>query len=339
MNDVLRGLLPAVLLAALVAVAPPAGATRPADACRELDLDDEAAVVERADRVDDVFVGRVDDVVRRRGAGAGPRERVIAHRVTVTTVLSGELRLGEKVTVLFEESDAGRNRLLGQRETHLFFTRQMGGETRADYCDGSKELPGGLSASLQRQLEGYLSGAPEPRVRVELHRPDGGADEPPRLRRVVAPGAALSLIGVLGLFLQHLSLHRLGDRPGQGAQPAPALTGATLLRGASSANADPVGMGLLGRLVEEVRGGHRQSSRQVLKAGVAAVAAQQHLTAAAARDPPHGQRRARIVVYRARGLKDVLPVVAAQRAEVRSLEGFDDAAKRGARTASDIARE
>ncbi|MFC5730430.1 MULTISPECIES: hypothetical protein [Nocardioides] len=202
MRHVLRPLLPgaallAALLPMLVAVAPPAGAL-PVDACMPLDLNDEAAVVERAEKVDDVFVGRVDAVVRRTAA----------HRVTVTTVLSGDLRLGQKITVVFDRSAEGSKRLLGERETHLFFTRDVGGAVRADYCEGSQELPGGLSAPMQRTLEDYLSGAPEPPARVALHTPDGGTEDPPRLSRIVAPGAAISLVGVLGLFL----LARVGRR-------------------------------------------------------------------------------------------------------------------------------
>ncbi|MCZ2813957.1 hypothetical protein O2W15_21215 [Modestobacter sp. VKM Ac-2979] len=144
---------------------------------------------------------------------------------------------------------------------------------------------------------------------------------------------------MLRLIGLRLGVHRLGDRLGQGPQPASALAGAALLRGAASANTDPIGVGLLGGLVEEVRGGQTQRRRQVVEVGVAAVAAQQHLPAAAARDPPHRQRRARVVVHRARGLEHVLPVVAAQRAQVRGLQCLDDAAKGGAWTASDIARE
>lgn len=210
MTPLLRRLPPAALLVALTGLpfaAPGASAVGGpasralADACAELDLNDEAAVVERSDAVDDVFVGRVSDVLRRRSAADRAPQRTIAHRVTVTTVLSGDLRLGQEVTVVFEPADDGRRLVLGERETHLFFTSDVTGELRADYCNGSRELPGGLSASLQRRLEDYLSGAPEPPARVALHRPDDGAGEPPRLSRVVAPGAAISLIGVLGLFL------------------------------------------------------------------------------------------------------------------------------------------
>ncbi|WP_435768999.1 hypothetical protein [Nocardioides sp. SYSU DS0651] len=228
MRTVLRGLLSSALIAAFLA-AVPAGAVvaapaLPADACAELDLADRAAVVERADKVDDVFVGRVVDVARRRIPSGSPngtdgesatastrsRERVVVHRVTVTTSLSGDLRLGERVSVVFEQSEDGRDRLLAPRETHLFFTSDVDGQVRADYCEGSQELSGGLSAAMQRRLEGYLDGPPEPPARVALHRPAGGVDEPPRLGRVVAPGAAISLVGVLGLFL----VARVGRRRG-----------------------------------------------------------------------------------------------------------------------------
>lgn len=205
MTPVLRRLLPAALVAAVVTVGPaPASVAAPtpvaaiAASCPSLDLDDQAAVVARAEQVDDVFVGRVADVVRRKRAR---KPTLVRHEVTVTTVLSGDLRPGQKVTVQFRRSDDGRNRVLGKREMHLFFTTGTVEEIRADYCEGSKQLPDGLSASLQRTLEGYLSGAPAPPVRVELHRPSGGGEEPPRLSRVVAPGAAISLVGVLGLFL------------------------------------------------------------------------------------------------------------------------------------------
>jgi hypothetical protein len=202
-TPLLRRLLPAVLLGAAVTFAPAtpvaaAAPAAPAETCPPLDLADEAAVVARAEQVDHVFVGRVADVVRRKRAG---RPTVVTHEVTVTTVLSGELQLGQTVAVRFTPSAEGDQRVLGQREKHLFFTTDAVNRQRADYCAGSAPLPNGLSAKLQRTLEGYFGGPPEPPARVELHRPSGGADEPPRLSRVVAPGAAISLIGVLGLFL------------------------------------------------------------------------------------------------------------------------------------------
>lgn len=210
MTAPLRRLVGAVLLAcALVpglATSPPgAAAARAAQTCPPLDLEDGPSVVARAEKVDDVFVGRVLHVVRHKRAG---KPALVLHRVEVIKALSGDVGLGDKVTVQFTRSGA-RNRVLGKRETHLFFTTDAAGKLRADYCTGSQELTDGLSASLQRTLEGYLEdGVAEPPTRVELHQPDGGSGEPPRLSRVVAPGAAVSLIGVLGLML----VARIGRR-------------------------------------------------------------------------------------------------------------------------------
>lgn len=220
---------PTLLLLTLVLPAAPASSAAPAASaasapaaqaapavalavCTPLDLADETQVRGRADQVDLVFVGRVDAVVRRP-VGRRPRPRELVHRVTVTTVLQGRerVRLGQRVKVLFGRSAEGRNRVLRPRGLHLFFVdAPVAGDLRADFCDGSVPLPDGLSARLQRTLEGFLRSEPEPPVQVELTAPEGGADEGPELSRVVAPGAAISLIGVLGLFL----VARLGRRRG-----------------------------------------------------------------------------------------------------------------------------
>ena len=232
MTRLLR-LLPTAALGALLA-APTlglasAGASAAVDACVPLDLDDSAAVVERADGVDDVFVGRVDRAVRAGTAGGegrvgqpppgsgtgsvapspaastapppGGQDLVITHRVTVVMTLRGDLQQGQKATVVFAPPKAGSPRVLTARGTYLFFTRDVGDDLRAAFCEGAAELPNGLTADRQRELQEALDEEAAPDRTGALRRPDDVADQPPRLSRVLAPGAAISLGGLLGLFL------------------------------------------------------------------------------------------------------------------------------------------
>lgn len=206
----------------------PAGAA--AD-CEELDLDNPTAVLARADAVTDVFAGRIIAVEPRTTVGGGegkanrtgsttdaPRQDPDArttgwqHTVVVKVPFRGELRSGGRTEVVTtpvtDENGLGR---LRAGDTWLFFASGSDGMDHlvAEACSGTQMLQGGLSADLQASLEDALDGSTDdPEVPVTLSAPRDGAGAAPSFGRLAAPGAAVALIGVLGLLL----LARVGAR-------------------------------------------------------------------------------------------------------------------------------
>lgn len=189
------------------ALAPAASATATATvsaaipaACGMLDVTDEAAVEASASEADDVFVGRV--VARRPGA---TKADPIVHGLVVAETLSGELSPGDPVRVVFSTTEGEPTQLrLNQR--YLLFTRGSGSTLQADGCEGYTSARD-LDATQIETLREALAPVEETPEAV-LSEPDGGSGEPPELGRVVAPGIAISLLGVLGLAL----ISRVGRR-------------------------------------------------------------------------------------------------------------------------------
>lgn len=162
-------------------------------ACGMLDLEDDDAVVANAADTDDVFIGRVVEL-----APAGTPAEPIAHGVLVEDALTGDLRPGEPVRIIFTAAGAEPTQLR-VNQTYLFFTRGEAGALQSDGCNGfaSARL---LDATRVEELREALAPVEEP-PGVVLSEPEGGSDDPPELGRLLAPGAAITLIGVLGLVL------------------------------------------------------------------------------------------------------------------------------------------
>lgn len=204
----LLGALSAALLGAAVLALPaaawsaagaPGPSTIPA-ACGMLDLTDPDAVVANAVDAEDVFIARVVDLARGRTA-AGP----IVHGVEVEDALVGDLRPGQPALVVLTTTGAEPTQLR-LNQNYVFFTRGAGATVQADGCDGYASARG-LDATQVEVLREALVPPEEP-ADVVLTRSEGGSDDPPDLGRVVAPGAAISLVGVLGLAL----ISRVGRR-------------------------------------------------------------------------------------------------------------------------------
>lgn len=211
----------AVLACALAPTAPLAAASAAAAAgCDQLDLADATAVRQKADAATDVFAGKVRSAkaLSSVGGGAGRAGREDKprkpsdweHTVQVAVGFRTDLRSGDRVTVTTTPtSDDGLGKLeIGS--TYVFFvtTEQGMDHYVAEPCSGTQMLRSGLSAQQQSALEDTLADDPGTTTPpVALVEP-AGTRSVPALGRLAAPGAAVALIGVLGLLL----LARVGAR-------------------------------------------------------------------------------------------------------------------------------
>lgn len=220
-----RRLLPAAPLAALAAAfllpVGSAGAVPPPVTCGRLDLTDAAAVVANAQGTEDIFIGRVVRIDSGTTAGGGSTApaatatatgtptpgagRTVRHEVLVEDALTGDLHPGEPVRVVFS-AVGGKQTQLRLNASYVFFTTGTAATLRADGCDGYVSARG-LTATTVDALRDALAPDDEP-VEAKLSAPSGGSEDAPELGRVVAPGAAVGLVGILGLVL----LSRVGRR-------------------------------------------------------------------------------------------------------------------------------
>ncbi|GAA1508546.1 hypothetical protein [Nocardioides humi] len=207
----MRRLLPAALLAASALLALPGAAAGtasglPAD-CAGLDLTDEVAVDQRAAASDDVFVARVDAAAPVSGSGR------VGYGVTVERSYLGDIAKGQQAAVTIDWP-VGAQPGVQQGSSYVFFTEDTVDGIVADACGGTVLLPKGLTPKIADSLEQFLASVepppaptptPEP---VRFHEPADPLGDPPQIGRVLASGAAISLIGLLGLLL----VSRLGRR-------------------------------------------------------------------------------------------------------------------------------
>lgn len=188
--------------------------------CPPLDLANATAVLESAGAVTDVFAGTVREVVPVTSAGGGqgkndqgndgaptqkPDARVTSfeHAVVVKDSFRGSLEPTNRIRVVTQPTaDDGFGRLK-RGAVYLFFADAEAGMRAylVDACTGTQQLPNGLGAELRDFLDATFAEPEDPAPSYSLSVPEDGSRSTPALGRLAAPGAAVALIGVLGLFV------------------------------------------------------------------------------------------------------------------------------------------
>ncbi len=182
-------------LAGLAALSGPAAAApRVREACSV-----PGSVGDRAAKVDAVFTAQVTgqetDAV---GTGADTRQ-VRRYTATVERVYQGTVTSKEVVVV---SSLSARNNGLGRLptdKTWLFFVTGDGAKFFGNSCQGSERATSAMLRRVERVLgSGQSVVVPEPE-RPPLEWNELETATPRTLGRLVAPGAAAGLVGLLGL--------------------------------------------------------------------------------------------------------------------------------------------
>jgi hypothetical protein len=169
--------------------APPQGCT-----CRV-----SGGVGTRAEGVSTVFTAQVSaQQVDALGTGQQARQ-VRRYTATVERVYQGTVAQREIVVVSPASlKDCGLGRIPAGK-TWLFFVNGTGAKFYGNACQGSERATSALLRRVERVLgSGQVVVEPEP-ARPPLAWTDVDTATPPPLGRLVAPGAAAGLIGLLGL--------------------------------------------------------------------------------------------------------------------------------------------
>ena len=167
----------------------------PAHACTCAD----ASVKQLTNRADAVFSGVLVDT--SKGTFGKKDRKATIYDVTADMVFKGDLAQAEVEVASARGTSCGLGKLPADRR-YLFFVDERGGGYVTDQCSGTARA----GAQLTTQVENVLGKGtdltpretPEP-VTVEFTRVADA--EPETMTRLAAPGAALVLLGLLGLFV------------------------------------------------------------------------------------------------------------------------------------------
>jgi hypothetical protein len=178
----LRGLVACVFVVGgmVLAVQAPASACT----CQRVDVEQQAS------RADAVFLGTVDDVTRV--------EEQYEMAVTATRSYKGTVERSTTVTTARQTTACG----IGRPEPgtdYLFLVRGDAPPYVANSCDGSGQVDPDRVARVEGVLgAGQSIQPPAPPAATRTHVEDS---PPASLARLAAPGAALALVGLLGLVV------------------------------------------------------------------------------------------------------------------------------------------
>ena len=183
--------IPRLLLALALACAGVVLAQAPATAvcrCQQSDLRDD---VKGADAV---FSGVLVD-------STGGKSRTSTLEIEADMVFKGDVRTSS-VDVRSRNDDCSLGGLKTD-ERYVFFVTEDGSELLADRCGGTKEATGKLVTLVEQETgEGTpLGGSNQPEEPVTVEFTKVSDAEPDSLTRIAAPGAALVLVGLLGLLV------------------------------------------------------------------------------------------------------------------------------------------
>lgn len=202
---VVARLLSLVLVALAFAFVPqPAGVAAPVEQCEAFDITDAEQLRTKLDGADTVLEGRVTDV--KRGQTASGQTRFV-HTVRARVVYSGDIAVDEQLKVItFAQADDGVGRLQTATRYVIFGNDQGDGSVLVEPCSGTTSLDRALHdaqvALIETLVQERDQEASEPTPRqVLLAEPPTGVDEAPSYLRLAGPGAAISVVGLLGLLL------------------------------------------------------------------------------------------------------------------------------------------
>jgi len=168
----------------------------PAHACKCVD----GSVKQEANRADAVFSGVI---VKASTGNVGKKDgRATIYEVDAETLYKGDLAR-RSVDVSSADTSCGLNNLAADRR-YVFFVAEQGAGFTTDQCSGTAPAGNQLTAKVQKLLGNGTDltprEEPEPEPTVVDFTQVADA-EPETLTRLAAPGAALVLLGLLGLFV------------------------------------------------------------------------------------------------------------------------------------------
>ena len=149
-------------------------------------------------RADAVFSGVLVD---SSGTARGSKSNFATYEIEADTVYKGDVRTSA-VEVRSRNNDCSLGDLKTD-EPYVFFVTEQGSELLADQCGGTASSSGKLVSQVEQILGKGTplgrSNEPDEPVVVEFTKVSDA--EPDTLARIAAPGAALVLVGLLGLLV------------------------------------------------------------------------------------------------------------------------------------------
>jgi hypothetical protein len=163
--------------------------------CRCVQQNDVQTDIKRADAV---FSGVV---VESSGTTRGSKSDFATYEIEADTVYKGNVRTST-VDVRSKNDDCSLGELKSDKP-YVFFVTEQSSELRADRCGGTAASSGKLVRQVEQVLGdgSTLGGTNKPDEPVEVEFTKVADADPDSLTRIAAPGAALVLVGLLGLLV------------------------------------------------------------------------------------------------------------------------------------------